>query len=107
VFNVKGAFYALRNQCPHQLGPLCLGRVRGTLLPSKPGEYIWGREDEILVCPWHGWEFDITTGQAVFDPVRWRARRYPVTVETDDGEPWPEAESYPVSVEQGRVVVHL
>lgn len=40
VFNVKGTYYALRNTCPHQFAPLCLGRVTGTTLPSKVGEYV-------------------------------------------------------------------
>src|SRR5690606_38390105 len=68
VFNVRGSFYALRNRCPHQAAPLCRGAVKGTALPGKPGEYHWGREGEILRCPWHGWEFDILTGQSVFNP---------------------------------------
>ena len=53
-------------------------------LPSKPGEYIWAREGEILRCPWHGWEFDITTGRSIFNPHRMRVRTYEVTVEPDE-----------------------
>jgi nitrite reductase (NADH) small subunit len=111
VFNIAGEFFAFRNRCPHEGGPLCLGKVRGTLLPSQPGEYIWGLDGEILVCPWHGWEFHVRSGRSMFDPIRWRARPYRVTVEPeaengDDGT-WPQAETYPVSVERGRVVVHL
>jgi nitrite reductase (NADH) small subunit len=55
VFNVCGTFYALKNRCPHQGAPLCLGSLKGTALPGPPGEYHWGREGEILRCPWHGW----------------------------------------------------
>jgi nitrite reductase/ring-hydroxylating ferredoxin subunit len=47
-----------------------------------PGEYRWGREGEILACPWHGWEFDLLTGRALADP-RVRLRLYPVTVRDD------------------------
>lgn len=101
VFNVGGTFYALRNACPHQGGPLCLGRIRGTTLPSAPGEYVYGREGEIIRCPWHGWEFDVTTGRTLVDPARLRVRRYDVTVEP------PPAETYPVTVEEGLVVVHV
>src|SRR3954447_8286477 len=54
IFNVHGSFYALRNRCPHQAAPLCLGAIKGMALPGKPGEYQWGREGEILRCPWHG-----------------------------------------------------
>lgn len=82
VFNVGGQFIAALNLCPHELAPVCRGRVGGTTLPSPPGEYRWGRDGEILACPWHGWEFDLTTGRALADP-RVRLRRYPITVEDD------------------------
>ena len=49
---------------------------------SEPGEYRWGREGEILACPWHGWEFDLLTGEALVDR-RKRLRLYPVTVRDD------------------------
>src|SRR5438105_7159437 len=81
VFNVKGKYYALRNRCPHQGAPLCLGSVKGTALPSAPGEYIWGREGEILRCPWHGWEFDIQTGCSIINPHKVRVRSYDISIE--------------------------
>ena len=80
VFNVHGRFVAALNVCPHERAPVCRGRVGGTTLPSAPGEYRWGREGEILACPWHGWEFDLLTGRALADP-RVRLRLNPVTVE--------------------------
>jgi nitrite reductase (NADH) small subunit len=80
VFNVAGRFYALHNGCPHRGGALCEGRVCGTVLPTADRSYHYGREGEILRCAWHGWEFDITTGQALADPAV-RARTYPVSVE--------------------------
>ena len=61
VFNVNGTLVAVLNVCPHELAPVCAGQLRGTTLPSPAGEYKWGREGEILACPWHGWEFDLTT----------------------------------------------
>jgi 3-phenylpropionate/trans-cinnamate dioxygenase ferredoxin subunit len=79
IFNVGGKYVAVLNVCPHELAPVCLGRVGGTTLPSPPGEYCWGREGEILACPWHGWEFDLLTGEALADP-RKRLRTYPVEV---------------------------
>jgi nitrite reductase/ring-hydroxylating ferredoxin subunit len=82
LFNVAGRFVAALNVCPHELAPVCRGRVGGTTLPSAAGEYRWGREGEILTCPWHGWEFDLLTGRALADP-RIRLRLYPVTVEDD------------------------
>lgn len=82
VFNVQGTFVAALNVCPHELAPVCLGQVRGTTLESMPGEYHWGREGEILACPWHGWEFDLLTGRALADKRR-RLRLFPVTVRED------------------------
>ena len=82
VFNVHGTFVAALNVCPHELAPVCLGAVRGTALPSIPGEHHWGREEEILACPWHGWEFDLRTGRALAD-TRKRLRLYPVSVRED------------------------
>ncbi len=79
VFNVNGEFVAVLNVCPHELGPVCLGRVGGTTLPSPPGEYRWGRDGEILACPWHGWEFNLLTGKPLFGTVP-NLRRFPVTV---------------------------
>lgn len=79
VFNLSGEVVAVLNLCPHELAPVCLGKVGGTTLPSAPGEWCWGREGEILACPWHGWEFDLRTGQAIADP-KVRLRRYPVEV---------------------------
>ena len=82
IFNVHGTFVVALNVCPHELAPVCLGRVGGTTLPSPPGEFRWGREGEILACPWHGWEFDLLTGQALADKRR-HLHRYPVIVEED------------------------
>ena len=113
VFNVKGTYYALRNRCPHQGASLCQGSIKGTTLPSAPGEYIWAREGEILRCPWHGWEFDITTGRSIFNPHKVRVKSYEVSVEPAadlDGaaeEEDPNVETFPVTVEADRVVLHL
>ena len=106
VLNVNGALHALRNSCPHQNAPLCLGLIRGTTVASKPYEMIYGREDEIIKCPWHGWEFEIATGRSVFNPHKVRVRTYAVTVETPEAED-PRIETYPVTVEDGLVVVHV
>jgi nitrite reductase/ring-hydroxylating ferredoxin subunit len=107
VFNVEGRFYALRNVCPHQGAPLCLGAVTGTAEPGPPGEYRWGRDGEILICPWHGWEFEIATGRSVFNPHRMRVATYPVTVAGEGEDEDESVETYPTSVEHGRVLLHL
>ncbi|MGC4191032.1 MAG: Rieske 2Fe-2S domain-containing protein [Thermomicrobiales bacterium] len=82
LFNVAGDYIAVLNVCPHELAPVCRGRLADTTLPSMPGEFIWGREGEILSCPWHGWEFDLRTGRALADP-RVRVKRYEVVIEGD------------------------
>src|SRR5579871_3813199 len=120
IFNIRGEFFALRNRCPHQGGPLCTGRLAGFLTASVPGEYRYSRQGEILRCPWHGWEFDVRTGQSWFDPAQVRVRRYDVIIEQDetpdngtaDSAPGMQkgpylAETYEVSVDHQRVVVEV
>ena len=117
VFNVDGEFFALRNVCPHQMAPLCEGRVSGTTLPSKPNEFRYGHEGEIIRCPWHGWEFNLKTGQSVFNPHRMRVKTYQVLVESPEGEPVqrtvgadeedPAVETYDVKVEDQMIVVYV
>lgn len=51
LFNVGGKFYALDNTCPHMEGPLGEGALDGP----------------VVTCPWHGWEFDVTTGKNAAD----------------------------------------
>ena len=80
LFNIGGRFYALHNRCPHTGGPLCLGPITGTALPTTERKFEYGREGSILRCAWHGWEFEIETGQSLADP-KIRARTYAVTVE--------------------------
>ncbi len=110
VFNVHGRFFALRNSCPHQAAPLCLGPIKGMTLPSRPGEYVWARDGEILRCPWHGWEFDLTNGRSIFNPHKMRVRTYTVTVEPGVGaapeEEDESVETFPVTVEDGLVILH-
>ena len=47
VFNVDGDFHVLYGICPHAGGPLGKGMLNG----------------KVVTCPWHGWQFDVTTGQ--------------------------------------------
>ena len=75
VFQHKGRFYAFENNCLHQGGPvgegILIGKVEAVLDDEKRvlGERF--SEDEIhLVCPWHGWEYDIETGRCAGDRRR-------------------------------------
>lgn len=110
VFNVRGEYFAVLNRCPHQGGPLCKGNTHGFLRPANVGEYEYTRQGEILRCPWHGWEYDLRTGQSWFDPAHVLVRRYDVSLESAKPglQPGPYvAETFPVSVEKQYVVVDV
>lgn len=88
VIRHEGAFHAYRNVCPHQGGPVCEGvriaKVRAELDDEgRFSRHTFDVEDMHLVCPWHGWEFHLETGEAAGDPSI-RLRRYDV-VERDGG----------------------
>jgi 3-phenylpropionate/trans-cinnamate dioxygenase ferredoxin subunit len=106
VFNIKGSYYALYNRCPHRAAPLCQGRIANGVRGVRRGEYEIVREGEILRCPWHGWEFDITNGRSWFNPHTLRVKSYPVVVEPGSRLP-DRVASFPVSVEDDYVVVRL
>ena len=101
VFNVEGRFYAVKNICPHQGAPLCEGTLSGTMLPAGPQEYTYGLEGRVLRCPWHGWEFDVTTGEMIFVPEPVRVKTYEVAVESSS------LETYPVVVEEEMIVIYV
>jgi nitrite reductase/ring-hydroxylating ferredoxin subunit len=73
LFKVAGKVYCLDNTCTHLGGPLCQGRLQGS----------------VIQCPWHGSRFDVTSGTVVGPPARKPVR------------------SYPVAIEDGKVVVEL
>jgi nitrite reductase (NADH) small subunit len=81
VFNVNGTFRAVLNVCPHELAPVCKGHVRGTTQASEPGKkFKWGNEGEILLCPWHGWEFNLHDGKSLHDDAC-HLKTYEIVVE--------------------------
>jgi nitrite reductase/ring-hydroxylating ferredoxin subunit len=109
MFNVGGKFYALANTCPHRGGSLCQGRITGLVQSSGPGDYRLIRDGEFVRCPWHGWEFEIATGQSYCDPKSLRIRQFEVEVTPGDElikGPY-VAESFPVSVEEDYLVVEI
>lgn len=68
VFRLGDEFFAWKNRCPHQGGPVCQGRVFHKVLEKLDSDMkSRGRDyDESvahIVCPWHGLEFDIRTGE--------------------------------------------
>ncbi len=65
LFNVGGTFYATDNKCTHVGGPLGEGRL----------------EADVVICPWHGSRFNVTTGQVVGPPARRPVSTYPVRIQ--------------------------
>lgn len=104
VFRVGDNFYALRNFCPHQGGPLCIGAIAGWPISDKPGEMRMDDDAPLLACPWHGWEYDLATGQSFLGRGNPRARRYEVSVSSGAdlvGDAAPPVEG-PVAEQGGR-----
>lgn len=83
VFNVEGEYYAVANYCVHQGGPLCEGELTGRYGMADDGwSWTYDPTEKNVVCPWHGWKFDVTTGRSP-DDDRYAAPTY--DVEVDDG----------------------
>lgn len=66
LFKSEGKVYAIYNVCPHAGGPMAEGGINGKL----------------AMCPWHGWEFDVTTGKCTFN----EAIQQPTFKVKEDGE---------------------
>jgi nitrite reductase (NADH) small subunit len=67
VANVDGKFYAINNTCLHRGGPLGQGPLEG----------------KIVTCPWHGWEYDVTTGKISQNPAV-GVNSYPIEIRGDE-----------------------
>lgn len=68
IFNAGGKFYATANACTHMGGPLGQGRLEGTT----------------VTCPWHGSQFNVTSGEVLRGPARRAVATYPVRVQGED-----------------------
>ena len=104
IFNLDGEYFGLLDRCPHMGGNLSEGCVIGLVESEKPGRYAYSRAGEIVRCPWHGWEFDIRTGQSRFDPSRWKTRVLDVDVESAEAL---QAETIDVAQEGDVIVVNI
>lgn len=109
IFNLDGEYFGMLDRCPHQGGSLCDGQLIGLVESSQPGEYNFSRQNEIVRCPWHGWEFDIRTGQSMCEPDRIKATQYGVGVEAGAAvtEGPYMAVTFDVTVEERYVVVEV
>jgi nitrite reductase/ring-hydroxylating ferredoxin subunit len=65
VFNLDGTYYVIDDMCPHSGASLSEGDWDG----------------RVVRCPWHGSEFDITTGEALSPPASHGVNSYKVRVE--------------------------
>lgn len=109
LFNLDGEYFALLNRCPHQGAELCKGRVTHLATARRAGEVEVSRVGEMLKCPWHGWEFDIRTGQSWCDPGSIYVRRFGVSVEPGESlvkGPY-VAETFEVTVEGAYLVIEM
>jgi nitrite reductase/ring-hydroxylating ferredoxin subunit len=81
VFRHEGEYYALANFCIHQAGPLCEGALSGSISTDEDGwDWVYDDEERYIVCPWHGWMFDIETGRSPKDE-RYAVPTYDAVVE--------------------------
>ncbi|HWL03683.1 MAG TPA: Rieske (2Fe-2S) protein [Xanthobacteraceae bacterium] len=88
LFKDKGEFYAYSNTCLHQFGPACEGliiaKVEERIQPDKTSRGMYFSDTEThFVCPWHGYEYDLKTGECVGDR-RLKLRRYDVVQRNGD-----------------------
>ena len=67
VANVRGTIAAMDNVCLHRGGPLGQGIIEG----------------DKVVCPWHGWQYDLKTGAAAHNQAA-KVKVYPIKVEGED-----------------------
>ena len=90
-------------------GSLCKGRITGLAEADEPGKYRLTRQGELVKCPWHGWEFDIKTGQSWCDPANTRVRTFEAKVEPGSDllkGPY-VAETFAVAVEKNYVIIEV
>ncbi len=68
IANIGNKFYAINNTCLHRGGPLGQGELHGA----------------VVTCPWHGWQYDVTTGKLADEPGDWRQDVYAIEVRGED-----------------------
>ncbi len=88
LFKHNGQLRAWHNTCPHRQGPVCQGRIIQRVLEPVEADHTVGmlkyaEDDSHIICPWHGYEFDIETGAHPGDPAV-RLRRAQVRIEGED-----------------------
>jgi nitrite reductase/ring-hydroxylating ferredoxin subunit len=114
VFRLGDRFFGIRNRCPHQGGPLCQGRTVPLVVSDGPGKFELGGS-MLVMCPWHGWHYDMETGEA-YAPGDPRVKSYNVSIErggdvvgaqgeSGGSQPRLLAETFTVNIEDDYVVL--
>ena len=79
----SGDVKAINARCPHQGAPLKYGCITGETSAADSEGMSFDRPGEILRCPWHGFEYDLVTGEALVRPGTAALRTYPVEYDGD------------------------
>lgn len=72
--------YAFADRCPHHGAPMCFAQVAGTMLPSDPNVFRFDLDGLVIKCPWHAYEFDVRSGEAMGGIIRTRLVTFETTV---------------------------
>ena len=83
VRTAEGELFGLHDKCLHQGAPISRGRLHTATGGDTSGDYREVDGQTVIKCPWHGYEYDVRTGCAMFDPRR-RLRK--VAVSEVDGQ---------------------
>jgi nitrite reductase/ring-hydroxylating ferredoxin subunit len=87
VFKLDGEFFAYLNHCPHMGGPACQGKmiakIEEIIADDRTSHGMAFSTKLHVICPWHGFEFDIRTG---VHPGNSRARLRKISVTVSSGE---------------------
>jgi len=92
VFRLGEEFFAWENNCPHMGGPVCQGKIMNRVMEVLDAEkrshgFNYVDADVHIVCPWHGFEFNIRSG-------------------VHPGDPKTQLRGFEVEVRNGAVYVH-
>ena len=92
VIRWRDEVYALRNICPHEYAPVCAGYTMPKILGDHDGQLRVDDDTLVVVCPWHGWEFEARTGRAAWGKSNYKLKTYPTKIEdgrvlVDPGRP--------------------
>jgi len=102
VFRLGDDFFAYANVCPHMGGPACQGKMMPKVEEVIAGDHTskgmaFSKTQMNIVCPWHGYEFDMRTGIHAGNP---KVRLRPINVRVSDGDvivSFPDARERPAA----------